>query len=269
MSKTTLPNLENRHILGELTWPEAGQRFKEVDVALLPVGAIEQHGPHLPLDTDAFDAAYLCEMVARQCPAPRPLVLPLIPYGVSYHHDEFPGTLSISNDTLANLVYDVGMSAARNGIKKLLIINGHGGNGPTLNYAAQMINRDARIFVGVDSGETSDVDIDALAETENDVHAGEVETSTTLAIRPELVKMDLAEAAVPSFDSHYLNFSSQRGVSWYAYTHRISHNGVMGDPTKASAAKGQRMWELMIEHLVTLVEDLKNLPLNEIYQKRY
>ena len=70
-------------LLGELTWPDAQQRFEDVDIALLPVGAIEQHGPHLPLDTDAFDADYLAKAVARACSDPRPVVLPLIPYGVS------------------------------------------------------------------------------------------------------------------------------------------------------------------------------------------
>ncbi|MBN1827280.1 MAG: creatininase family protein [Candidatus Eisenbacteria bacterium] len=258
-----------RILLGELTWPEARDRFREMDLALLPVGAIEQHGPHLPLDTDAFDADYLAKEVARRCGDPKPVVLPLIPYGVSYHHNDFSGTVSIGNETLSRLVYEIGMSVAANGVTKLLVINGHGGNAPALNFAAQMINRDARIFVGVDSGETSDVDLDAMTETPNDVHAGEVETSTSLANRPELVRMELAEKLVPRFSSRYLNFTSKRGVSWYAFTHRISPSGVMGDPTVASAEKGRKMWDVMIANLVELVEDLKEMTLDEIYERRY
>ena len=253
---------------GELTWPEARDRFRQVDIALLSVGAIEQHGPHLPLDTDAFDAEYLALQVAEACSDPKPLVLPTIPYGVSYHHDDFQGTVSISNDTLARLVYDVGMSAAHNGIKKLVIINGHGGNSPALNHAAQMINRDAHIFVCVDTGETSDVDIYALVESPNDVHAGEIETSTSLAIRPDLIKMDQACREVPEFSSRYLDFTSKRGVLWYAHTRKISKSGVMGDPTKASAAKGKKIWEIIITHLVTMVEDLKSMTLEEIHQRK-
>lgn len=256
-------------LLGDLTWPEARERLGAVDVALLPVGAIEQHGRHLPLDTDAFDADYLAREVARQCSDPKPVVLPLVPYGVSYHHNEFPGTISVGNEALSRLVYEIGMSAASNGVTKLLIINGHGGNGPALNFAAQMINRDARIFVGVDTGETSDVDIDAMTDTPNDVHAGEIETSTSLAVRPELVQMDKAEKEIPRFSSRYLNFTSKRGVSWYAFTKRISQSGVMGDATKASAEKGRKMWDIMIEHLVALVEDLKAMTLDEMYEKRY
>ncbi|MGD8444130.1 MAG: creatininase family protein [Desulfobacterales bacterium] len=256
-----------RYLWGELTWPDAQERFQQVDIALLSVGAIEQHGPHLPLDTDAYDAEYLALRVAEACSDPKPLVLPNIPYGVSYHHDEFKGTVSISNDTLAKLVYDIGMSISHNGIKKLVIINAHGGNSPALNYAAQMINRDAHIFVCVDTGETSDVDIYSLVETPNDVHAGEIETSTSLAVRPYLVKMDQARREVPEFSSRYLDFTSKRGVSWYAYTRKISNSGVMGDPTKASGEKGKKFWEIMITHLVALVEDLKSMTLEEIHHR--
>jgi creatinine amidohydrolase/Fe(II)-dependent formamide hydrolase-like protein len=260
---------EGKTILGELTWPEAEERFQEVDVALLPVGATEQHGPHLPLDSDAFDAEYLARKVAEACRDPRPLVLPMIPYGVSYHHEDFSGTISISPDTLSHLVYEIGMSASRHGMTKLIIINGHGGNSPALHFAAQMINRDAHIFTCVDTGETSDPDIYTFIETPNDVHAGEIETSTTLASRPHLVKKEGMKRFVPRFSSRYLNFSSRRSVGWYAHTSKISSNGVLGDPTKASREKGERIWELMIQNLVEFVEELKNISMDEIYQKRY
>ena len=74
---------------------------------------------------------------------------------------------------------------------------------------------------------------------------------------------------VPKFSSRYLNFTSKRGVSWYAHTKKLSKLGIMGDPTKASAQKGKKMWKIMIAHLVTFVEDLKSMTLEEIYQKRY
>ena len=193
------PGSSSNHELAKLTWPEARKRFREVDVALLPVGAIEQHGPHLPLDTDAFDAEYLALKVGDRCTDPKPLVLPLIPYGVSYHHDDFSGTISVSPGTLSQLVIDVGRSIARYGITKLVIINGHGGNTPALNYAAQVINRDAHIFTCVDTGESSDTDLEALAETPNDVHAGEIETSTSMAVRPDEVRTEAMRKFVPGF----------------------------------------------------------------------
>ncbi len=254
-------------VLGELSWPQAEARLKKVDIALLPVGAIEQHGPHLPLDTDAYDAQYLAVEVARACSAPRPFVLPLIPYGVSYHHEDFRGTISVSNETLSRLVYEIGMNVARNGITKLVIINGHGGNAATLHFAAQMINRDAHIFTCVDTGETSDTDIDQIAETPGDIHAGEIETSTTLATRPHLVDMTKAKKSVPKFSSRYLDFSSKRRVDWYARTRKISPTGVMGDPSKATRAKGEQIWATMIRNLVELVEHLKDMSLDEIHQR--
>lgn len=257
------------YLLEELTWPQAEAKLKSVDVALLPVGSIEQHGPHLPLDTDAHDANYLCHRVAQACPDPSPVVLPLISYGVSYHHDSFKGTISVGPETLSRMVYEIGMSVARQGITKLIIVNGHGGNGPALHFAAQLINRDAQIFTCVDTGETSDHDIDSMTETKNDVHAGEVETSTSLATRPELVDFGKAKKSVPRFSSRYLDFTSKRSVTWYVRTDKISASGVLGDPTKASAEKGGKMWDVMVKNLVELVEGIKGLPLSEIHEKRY
>jgi creatinine amidohydrolase/Fe(II)-dependent formamide hydrolase-like protein len=269
MPKEGKPSSPTPYLLGELTWPEAEARFKEVDIALLPVGSIEQHGPHMPLDTDAFDAEYLARRVAEDCKDPKPIVLPLIAYGVSYHHEDFSGTISVSPETLSQLVYEIGISASGHGISKLVIINGHGGNSPALHFAAQMINRDAHIFACVDTGESSDPDIYEMAETPNDVHAGEIETSMSLATRPDLVKTDAARKFIPKFSSRYLNFTSKRSVGWYAHTSKISRTGVLGDPTKADREKGERMWSVMITRLVEFVEDLKDLSLDEIYQRRY
>ncbi|KPM33078.1 Creatininase [Croceitalea dokdonensis DOKDO 023] len=251
------------------TWPEIEAYLKTVDTVILPCGAIEQHGPHLPVDIDYYDAKYMAFEVAKACQEPKPLVLPAIPFGVSYHHEDFKGTLSVTNEALSKFVYDLGMSLAKNGVKKIIILNGHGDNAPTLSYAAQMINRDAKIFVCVDTGETSDVDVSAMIATPNDAHAGEIETSTSLALRPELVQMDKAVDATLSFGSNFLDFDNKRGVSWYVRTSKISESGVMGDATKATADKGKRLWDVMIKNMVHFVESIKNTPLEDLYQKRY
>jgi creatinine amidohydrolase/Fe(II)-dependent formamide hydrolase-like protein len=261
-----LPEGRDGCLLGELTWPQARRRLMEVDVALLPVGAVEQHGPHLPLDIDAWDAAYLALEVARACSEPRPLVLPLIPYGVSYHHDDFPGTLTVSPDTLAKMVHDVGLSAARTGVRKLVIINGHGGNIPALHFAAQLINRDTHIFTCVDTGESSDAEVAELLEVRADVHAGECETSTALATRPELVYLEHARPSIPDFQNRYLDYGSRVSVEWYVRTARISEDGTLGDPTRASAEKGERIWAVQIQNLVELVEHLKSTTLADLHR---
>jgi len=252
-----------------LSWPEITERLKLVDTAILPCGAIEQHGPHLPLDVDYFDANYMARKVAEACQDPKPFVLPPVPYGVSYHHSEFKGTICVSNNALSALIYDIGMSLAHNGIKKLVILNGHGDNAPTLNYAAQMINRDAKIFVCVETGETSDVDLYSLIETQNDIHAGEIETSTTMAIRPELVDMDKAVDDTLDLDNEYLDFTSDRGVSWYVHTKTLTKSGVMGNATLATPEKGHKMWEIMIRKMADFVETIKNTPPEKLFHNRY
>ena len=266
-----MEKIENKKgFLWELmSWPELEAYLKKIDTVILPCGAIEQHGPHLPVDIDYFAAKYMAYKVAEACEDPKPLVLPTIPYGVSYHHDDFRGTLSVSNHALSMFVYDLGMRLAANGVKKIIILNGHGDNMPTLTYAAQMINRDAKIFVCVDTGETSDVDLYRLVDTKNDIHAGELETSTTLAVRPEVVQMDKAVNETMEFGSKFLDYDNERGVNWYVHTHKLSASGVMGDATKATVEKGEKMWELMIHHMVRFVESIKNTPLEELYQKRY
>ncbi|MBN2350909.1 MAG: creatininase family protein [Bacteroidales bacterium] len=257
------------YLWGELTWPEIQERLKTIDTAILPCGSIEQHGKHLPVDLDYFDADYLAKRVAEACSKPRPFVLPSIPYGVSYHHDDFKGTLSVSNESLSRFVYDIGMNLAKSGIKKLVILNGHGDNAPTLNFAAQMINRDSGIFVCVDTGESSDEDIYKEIDTPNDIHAGEVETSTALAIRPHLVRMDQAADITVKFENPYLDFSSARGVPWYVRTKLISKTGVIGNPLKASVEKGEKIWDIMVAHLVKFIEELKNTDPETLHQRKY
>lgn len=271
MSDQIMPenHYHKEYLWEHLSWPELEDRLKEVDTALLPCGSIEQHGPHLPVDVDYFDASYLARKVAEACSKPKPFVLPPVPYGVSYHHEDFKGTISVTNEGLSRFIYDIGMSLARNGIKKLILINGHGDNAPTLNFSAQMINRDAGIFVCVDTGESSDKDIDEMAGTHNDIHAGEIETSTSMALRPSLVKMEKAKKATPEFASSYLDYSSSRGVPWYVRTRKISESGIIGDPTRATAQKGQKIWEIMVAHLVKFVEEIKSSKLDDLYQKKY
>ena len=255
--------------IADMTWPQVEEAAKKNALMIVPIAVIEQHGPHLPLDVDYFDSVYLADKVAEACSSPKPFVLPPIPYGVAYHHEDFKGTISISNQSLSSLVYDIGKSLAYNGIKKLIILNGHGDNSPTLLYAAQMINKDTGIFVCVETGETSDTDLYELIETPNDIHAGEIETSTSLAIRPALVKMDEAINETMDFGSSYLNFTSERGVAWYVRTKILSESGVMGNPTLATKEKGNKLWEIMIAHLVKFVEEVKQSKLEDLYQRKY
>ena len=259
--------------LGEATWNEVDTATKLMadddgtlsPIVLIPVGSTEQHGPHLPLNTDTLVAE---EIAGRALHRTTGLMLgPTISITASGEHAGFPGTLSIGTQVMGDVAIELGRSA--DWAAGIVFVNGHGGNAPALHLAAQMINRDAHIFTCVDTGESSDADVHELLDAPNDVHAGEIETSTTLAIRPHLVDMKKAPRTVPKFSSRYLDFTSKRSVGWYAYTEKISPNGVMGDATKATVEKGNRIWELMTDRLVELVEDLKKLSLDEIHQRRY
>jgi len=132
-----------------------------------------------------------------------------------------------------------------------------------------LINRDTGIFVCVESGETSDKDLYDLIETPNDIHAGEIETSTTMAIRPDVVRTEEVINETLDFGSSYLDYTSDRGVAWYVRTKFISDSGIMGDPTKANSEKGRKFWEIMIAQLVKFVEEVKKSKIEDLYQRKY
>ena len=246
-------------MLEEMTWEDAKEKFKEIDIAILPVGSTEQHGPHLPVSTDAFDAYWLSKETVKRVNAPKPVVLPPINYGVSYHHMAFPGTISLAPETLVSTVYDIGCSLVSYGVKKFLIVNGHGGNIPSLKCAGQKLGYEKKLMVFIDSGEIAGKEHKEIVKTPNDVHSGEYETSTSLANREKLVQLDKLTKEVPKFPSPYLEFSGDNKVPWVFATDKLSKTGVLGDPTLASKEKGKKLWEAHINNLVAFIEQLKEI----------
>ena len=253
----------SRYLLGEMTWPEVEALLQETDIVLLPVGSVEQHGPHLPLDTDAYDAYWICCRAAERLleEGVRVAVAPPIYYGVSGHHMDFPGTVAVSPTTFAQYVFEVCASLAKHGFRRIVIINGHGGNNPALYMVAQRLK--------LELGVTAYVDLLGLARTvlaevvevkEGDVHAGEAETSTSLANRPELVRLDKAVTELPSFPNPFLRFGlgvEGDRIDYYTFrTREITRSGVIGDPSKASAEKGRRILEAYVQNLVEFIKQL-------------
>lgn len=251
-------NTRDKFLLEEMTWEEAALRFTLTNVAVLPVGSIEQHGPHLPLSTDAFDAYWLAREVIKRVSSPKPIVLPPVNYGVSYHHLAFPGTVSLSPATLAEITYEIGCSLIRYGIKKILIINGHGGNKAALHCGAQKLAYEKKIRVFIDSGEImSNEEESEVLETPGDVHSGEYETSTSLFNREHLVIRNKIKKPTIKFPNDYLKFHAKNYMPWTYTTEEITDTGVMGNPTKASKIKGKKLWEIRISHLVKFIEQIK------------
>jgi creatinine amidohydrolase/Fe(II)-dependent formamide hydrolase-like protein len=247
--------------LGELAWPDVKEFLSKHNVVIIPVGSCEQHGPHLPLDTDAYDAFWLASKAAEK--ARCALVAPPIYYGVSMHHMDFPGTVTLHPDTLEMMAYEVAISLVKHGFRKVVFENGHGGNTQALESAAQRIKIDTDAFTVVDTVSLMPDYIQKHIETPYDAHAGEFETSTSLANREEHVKVDRIKKPQLTFPaSKYtkigLNATGPK-VFWGFRTKEISDTGVIGDPTKASKEKGVAGWEVAIERLAELLTELDKM----------
>jgi creatinine amidohydrolase len=210
--------------LGERTWTEV-----ERTTVLVPVGSLEQHGPHLPLDTDARIAA----AVARRAADPSTLIAPPFAYGASGEHEGFAGTLSIGHAALRAVLVELGRSAGA-WASRLVFVNGHGGNVATLVDAVELLRyegRDAAWF-GCDPG--------------GDAHAGRTETSMVLALDPALVRAERAAGNTAPL-RELLPAMRAGGVG------AVSPNGVLGDPAGASAAEGERLLTELASKLLAAV----------------
>ena len=207
--------------LGERAWPEIDGR----PTLLVPVGSVEQHGPHLPLDTDTRIAA----AVAARAATAALLVAPPVAYGASGEHEGFAGTVSIGHEALRLLLVELGRSAAR-WAGRLVFVNGHGGNVSSLVEAVRLLRyegRDAAWFACAAGG---------------DAHAGRTETSLMLALDPTLVRPERAAGNTAPLGD-LLPMMRAGGVA------AVSPNGVLGDPAGASADEGERLLAAMSDSL--------------------
>jgi creatinine amidohydrolase len=214
-------------------------------VGLIPVGAIEQHGPHLPSGTDTLIARGICEHASRRCGA---LVLPEIPVGCSYGHGrELPGTLSLSPAQLGDLVHQMVDWAGASGLRRLLFVNAHVGNVAALMAATDPVRLDRPdLRVGVVSWWTmSDALAREAAADGADWHANRAETSLMLALCPELVDLTAARNAADP---------DRTGNLVFRYTaSQLSVNGVTGRPGEATREQGERLVSTIVGLLADMV----------------
>jgi len=248
--------------LAEKSWPEAGKLFEETDVVILPVGSTEQHGPHNPLGTDHLIAARMAYEVGEKTGVP---VLPVVPVGVSAHHRQFPGTLWVSPGVFRAYVKAIALAAASHGVRKFLVVNGHGGNTASLMEVAGELREEHGVFVAV-----------ASAFPPMDGHAGEGETSANLYFHGHLVRMDRAvdteqNKKLGSLDVEGINFVYPGRFAWD--TLDLSPTGVMGNAgvtiksTTSSEEKGRELMEPYITELCALVEELKKAAIEGLLPK--
>lgn len=238
-------------LIEELTMPEFAAALARTRSVFVPVGSVEQHGPHLPLGTDFQIARELCRLAAGRCGA---LCAPVLPYGLCRSTSEHPGTLTLSLETVKALVLEVCQSMAAQGLRHFVIFSGHAGGthmaaltdaGERLLDWSRSLEPPLKVAVlsvidllGADAG--------GLIDTPGDAHAGEAETSAIMALHPELVK-GTAPAEWPSFPKPILVRDKRR--FW--------PGGVWGDPAKASREKGRRLLDYGAGELARLMRRLE------------
>ena len=212
---------------------------------IIPLGSMEQHGPHLPISTDTIIAEYLANQLTKKISS---YVLPGIPYGVSFEHRPF-FNISISNDVLSELLSQICISLGENGFNQIIILNGHRGNMGVLQYIPQIVERN--------NPKMNDIVINSchLIESEFD-HGGFVETSLMLAIEPKLVQMQMAKRGYLNkkrLNSTYTTFLSNTS------SFKITRNGVLGDPRKATKEEGKKIISITMKNLVRILKELDDL----------
>jgi creatinine amidohydrolase len=250
---------------GKYTWPE----IKAVDkdrVVLLPVGAMEDHGRHLPLDTDNLIVSRIVEGVATAIPE-EVLLLPTIPFGFNEHHKDFPGVIFIQPETLMHFVVDVAKSLVHHGFRRILILNGHGSNHPVLDLAARktVIETECLCVSASYWNLMADtLQAERRSPTGGMAHAGELETSIYLYFDPQHVQLDKArKAIVHDENTRYLNLDLAGGARamvmqwWSAQT----EEGTMGDPTVADAGRGKLFFEAAVSETVGLIREIRGISL--------
>ena len=241
--------------LAHLTSPDIAALDKEEGVVILPIGAIEQHGPHLPTITDTLITTHILDATLAQLPEEvRVWALPPLNYGKSNEHLAYPGTISLSAQTLMAVLHDIAASVKRAGFRRLAFLNGHGGNMPLLNMVARDIRVETGLMCFCINGFYDKPPFEMSAkEWRYGLHGGETETSMLLAMAPELVQMDKASPQYPNFpdtDSS-LFFFGRVSVAWLA--HDWSETGIYGDPTLGTAPKGEALIAEGVRHLTKLL----------------
>jgi creatinine amidohydrolase len=243
------------YVLSEMTWPEAKEALDQTQVALVPVGSFEQHGPNGTFEVDTGRAEGFGKLLAARL-YPKAVLAPTIAFGVSYHHMNFPGTVTLQHETFMALVYDVVWSLHQHGLEKFFLLNGHGGNIPALGVLIVKLREELGVKVAWTSFTSLARDvIGERVKSESKGHACEGEISQALYLAPQTVRREaLGRGEFQGYPYELLGEGYNLG---YAYRFdEITANGALGDARLASKELGQEIVESALEKAVRFLENL-------------
>lgn len=266
-------NEGNALILQEMTWTDVRDYVKTCDMVIIPLGSTEQHGPHLPLGTDFYEALGIARMISARTGV---LIAPLLLMGYSEYHSGFQGTLSLKPETFEQVLFESVRMLMTYGFRRFMFFNYHGGNGIVQSRVIHRINHGTEA-VAVAIGIGAPFSVESREEAPFDWHAGIGETSLMLYLKPELVKMERAEKPKMNFTAKMeeLRLLGEKDPALLAVwqslfavpvetrkggaSHELSSNGVwsMGDPGRATAEIGSREAEAMAARAVKFIETWK------------
>jgi creatinine amidohydrolase len=256
--------IADRHQLARLTTEEIATLDGERTLLVLPVGAVEQHGPHLPILTDTLvPQALLARALELRPDDGRVYALPPQAYGKSNEHMGFAGVFPLSADTLARTLREIAAGVASSGLRRLMFLNGHGGNTDVLDYVARDIRADLGLVCVSAHPFRFGLAADVVSDAEQGfgIHAGEAETSVLMHLAPDLVHDDRFEAELPEVRTRLRRLSLKGAASFGWVTRDLSASGTIGDPRAATAEKGRAIFEAEAALVSELIDEALELPL--------
>ena len=253
-------------LIGELTYQDVATTLTATSILCLPLGSMEQHGPHLPLGTDAMiNEGVLARALSRAAADSPVVVLPMLSIGASGEHRDFGGTLSLAARTLLDLVTEVAEGVARAGLRKLVLFNSHGGQPQALEMVAQDLRtRHAMIVVVANAWRMMDrAAVLPPAEREAGLHGGGFETALMLHLRPDLVRRDKIRdfpSKARTLEKDFPSLAAQGRVAFAWQAQDLNPAGVVGDARVGTAEMGKKLVDQAADRLLRLVDDLARLP---------
>ena len=255
----------------KLTWPEINDAVDLGKVCIVPCGAVEQHGPHLPLDVDLVCPGGIAKGAGQQM-ADKILVLPIVAYGYTGHVMDFPGTINNDFEHFMHHVLDITKSLAYHGFKKIILLNGHGSNWPNLDLVARRTNLETDAeCLPLQWTNLLTIDPEFLPSWRESAfpggcaHACELETSVYMYLDPDNVREDRIANGTISYNEenspfNWVDMFAAGPATVLSWTSSYSETGVLGEPELASAEKGQRAYEESVRQLIAFVDYFKDRP---------